>query len=228
MVWKITPLLAEWIASADNFLSQTSIITPDSTVLELGCGVSGILALALAPKVNRYIATDQEYVFKLLRHNLENNTSQSRSVPKSKAKAVEKAIKPVAMSNVEILGLDWETSNLASLPSLLSSSSSSENPHIDVVLACDCTYNENLIEPFVRTCAELCLFSGTGQKPTVCVVAQQLRSHSVFEAWLAAFMELFRVWRVPDEVLSEGLRKGKGFVVYIGVLKEDGVHDGLQ
>lgn len=60
---------------------------------------------------------------------------------------------------------------------------------------------------------------GEAAGKTVCIIAQQLRSDQVFEAWLAAFAEAFRVWRVPDELAGEGLRGGEGFVVHVGVLR---------
>ena len=188
-------------------------------MLELGCGVSGILALAVAPRVHRYIATDQEYVFKLLKQNLENNTSQSRPKAKAKSRAKSRANAhsedTQRTSNIDVLALDWEISDLNSLPQALGIPS--QDPSIDLLLACDCIYNEALIEPFVRTCAELCRSSSSG--PTFCVIAQQLRSHEVFEAWLGAFRKQFRVWRVKDDLLLEGLRGGSGFVVHVGVLR---------
>ena len=235
MVWKITPLFAEWITSQDNILFQTSTATHESTVLELGCGVSGILALACAPEVHRYIATDQEYVFKLLKQNLENNATQ---VPKTTANAktstrtkapVLRSEKSASASNIEILALDWETSDLLSLPVILSPSTD-RSFSIDVIFACDCIYNEALVGPFVQACTDLCRLPGQNSsssslktKPTVCVIAQQLRSHTIFETWLILFTRVFSVWRVPDEMLTEGLKAGKGFVVHIGVLKEEGL-----
>lgn len=234
VAWKVTPLFAEWIASQDNILFQTSTATHDSTALELGCGVSGILALACAPKIHRYIATDQEYVFKLLKQNLENNAMQaSKSTVSAKPSTRRKApvLRPESStyaSNIDILALDWEASDLLSLPSILSLSTD-RSCSIDVVLACDCIYNEALVEPFVQACADLCRLPGQSSgsslktKPTVCVIAQQLRSHAVFEAWLTAFTRVFSVWRVPDEMLTEGLKVGQGFVVHIGVLKETGL-----
>ena len=220
------------MTSQDNILFQTSTATHESTVLELGCGVSGILALACAPKIHRYIATDQEYVFKLLKQNLENNATQAMQTtanakPSTRRKApVLRPEKVTPTSNIDILALDWETSDLLSLPVSLGPSTD-KRCSIDVILACDCIYNEALVEPFVQACADLCRLPGQSSssslktKPTVCVVAQQLRSHTVFEAWLTAFTRAFGVWRVPDEMLTEGLKGGKGFVVHIGVLIEE-------
>ena len=232
VVWKITPLFAEWLISENSILSKTSTITANSTVLELGCGVSGILALSISPRVHKYVATDQEYVFKLLKQNLNSNATRS-STPKAKAKpptkkkAVAQLRETTHASNIEILALDWESSDLSDLPGVLRSSAD-EKPLVDVVLACDCIYNETLIEPFVRTCAELCRLPDSNdtnsfqQKPTICVIAQQLRSHTVFENWLTVFMATFRVWRVPDMLLTEGLRSGNGFIVHVGLLKGAG------
>ena len=234
MAWKITPLFAEWITSQDNILFQTSTATHQSTVLELGCGVSGILALVCAPKIHRYIATDQEYVFKLLRQNLKDNATQaSRTTTNAKPSTrlkppVLRPEKLTSAGNIDILALDWETSDLLSLPNVLSPSTDS-SCLVDVILACDCIYNEALVEPFVQACADICRLPGQSSssslktKPTVCVTAQQLRSHTVFEAWLMAFTRVFSVWRVPDEMLTEGLKVGNGFVVHIGVLKEEGL-----
>lgn len=132
----------------------------------------------------------------------------------------------VVSGNVEFKALDWET----------------DTPHPtlctpDVVVACDCIYNEALIPPLVQTSVEACRLklgpeedensAGKGQcdssvrMPCVSVVAQQLRDPEIFEAWLKEFMAKgFRVWRVPDEELPEGLRESSGFVVHIGILKE--------
>lgn len=60
VVWKITPLFADWIASPSNILFKNALLSSSSTVLELGCGVSAIVGLALSPYVAKYIAT--EYV----------------------------------------------------------------------------------------------------------------------------------------------------------------------
>lgn len=184
-------------------------------MLELGCGISGVVAMMLAPRVGRYVATDQEYVFRCLRRNLEGNAVTRRVTSGGGKKKKE----VVVDAGVELLALDWETSSLEGMNGLLGLDG---GQGLDLVLACDCVYNEALIEPFVRTCAELCALSGAVERgrEMLCVVAQQLRSHAVFEAWLAAFHTGFRVWRVPDELLIEGLKEGSGYVVHVGVLRD--------
>lgn len=113
--------------------------------------------------------------------------------------------------------LDWETDSIANLPI-----PSTTESGFDVVLASDCIYNAHLIPPLVQTLFEAASLRSQGESvdPTLCIVAQQLRSDEIFESWLGEFMEKgFRVWRVPDEMLVEGLREGSGFVVHFGVLR---------
>jgi len=225
VLWKITPLFAGWLAWEGNWLFKEGFLSEESTVLELGCGISGVVAMGLAPRVGRYVATDQEYVFKCLRRNLEGNAVTRKVTSMVKyGKKQKRGVVDASAMNVELLALDWETSSLEGMDGLLGLDSAGGGQGLDLVLACDCIYNEALIEPFVRTCVELCRLSRRMEveRPTLCVIAQQLRSHVVFDAWLAAFHGGFRVWRVPDELLVDGLKEGSGYVVHVGVLR-DGV-----
>lgn len=223
VVWKITPLFAEWITSETNILFRTAVLDRYSEVLELGCGTSGIVAIMLAPKIGRYIATDQDYVFKLLKSNVEHNALKqkaSNQVKRKRKAAINSGSRSVG-TNIEIVALDWETSSVSNLLSLIGPRLD-DIPHtLDAVVACDCIYHEALIDPLVQTCAELCQLarSASSNKLTVCIIAQQLRSDSVFQDWLLAFHKLFRVWRVPDELSIEGLKQGSGFVVHVGALR---------
>ena len=220
VLWKISPLFAEWISSPDNVLFHESVLTPESLVLEVGCGVSGIVGLALAPRIGRYIATDQDYVLKLLRRNLEENASCPRIRKQSGKSASAGTFPAVTTPTVEAMLLDWEESSVTSLPGLLGENSLD---NFDAVVACDCIYNEALVGPFVRTCSELCRLGNTAghARPTVCLVAQQLRSPDVFEVWLLEFHRMFRVWRVPDEILVTELKSSPGFVIHFGILRDD-------
>ncbi|GKZ16566.1 hypothetical protein AbraIFM66951_000201 [Aspergillus brasiliensis] len=268
VLWKITPLIAEWLSNNTTTTTNTNsklnplwthnILTPTSTIVELGSGISALLALALSPKIAHYIATDQEYVQRLFRQNLEENahaaTSTSRS-KSSKSSAKKSGKAPSSSSarksqnqqqgnantngNVIFTSLDWELDVADSLKESLGLSTTTSNDDsgeeeesdkgFDVVVSCDCIYNEALVAPFVRTCADLCRLRPvytpsttsmrTRRTPTVCVIAQQQRSHEVFEAWLRETMRVFRVWRVSDEMLGEKLKSGSGYLVHVLVLK---------
>lgn len=199
VVWKITPLFATWLSSSRNPL--TTLLTPTTTILELGAGVSAIVALALAPLVARYTATDQDYVLKLLRSNVAENLHTV--FPKTRGK------KPLGdgLDRISVEALDWEKDDVR------------DRRAVDVIVACDCIYNESLIEPLNSTCATLCGLRKRDETPTVCLVAQQLRSPDVFEAWLKSFHDKFEVWQVPSEMLGEGLKEGSGFVVHVGIVR---------
>lgn len=132
-------------------------------------------------------------------------------------------------NNITFTPLDWEldapstlkeTIQTEQLPSSLSETS---DLGFDLLISCDCIYNESLVAPFVRTCADICRLrpayvsdaEDSGSRPTVCVIAQQQRSPDVFETWLRETMKYFRVWRVSDEVLGRKLQAGTGYLVHV-------------
>ena len=179
-------------------------------MLELGCGISGLLGLVLFPKIGRFIATDQDYIRKILQKNLEEN-----NVTTNAFKSHKQGHRPNSIKHIEFLPLDWELDSASSLTDIVGDDALDT---FDAVLACDCVYNEALIYPFVQTCAELCrLRISDSQRPTLCLIAQQLRSPEVFEVWLRTFHRYFKIWRFPDELLTNDLRSNSGFVLYLGV-----------
>ena len=219
VLWRVSPLFADWISSPENFLFSHSILRSDSLVLELGCGIGGIVGLALAPQIRRYIATDQEHLLKVLKQNISHNsTNYKPAKPLKRSRQLTSQMNHQLRSpKIEAVALDWELSAISSLPDLLGGSST-----VDVLIGCDCIYNEALIDPFVRTCSEICeLRTHDRQRPsTVCIVAQQLRSPDVFEAWAKVFHKSFGFWRLPDELLHQGLRTDSGYVIHLGVLRQ--------
>ncbi|KAH8432167.1 S-adenosylmethionine-dependent methyltransferase [Aspergillus melleus] len=275
VLWKITPLFADWISAyQSNPLWTHSLLSSSSTVVELGCGISGLMALTLAPSVRHYLTTDQEYVRRLLRQNLETNASVSASrttavnskggkgkkkqtrTEKSKMKSTTSSA-AAAPANITFTTLDWETDLATTLKDSIEIEDNENNPEgeedkgFDLLISCDCIYNEALVAPFVRTCADICRLrpvyrapsdndnnnininynNGTGngngnssqttRPPTICLIAQQQRSPDVFETWLRETMRFFRVWRVSDEVAGEKLRVGSGYLVHLLLLRGD-------
>ncbi|KAK5686423.1 Ribosomal protein lysine methyltransferase [Elasticomyces elasticus] len=218
-VWQTSVKVSEWLASPKNVLFEKGILDPSSTVLELGSGTSGIIASTLAPLVTRVVATDQQHLLKNLRANLDANAAP---LVKSNGKKAGKVAQD-SSHLVTTLALDWEEDDI---PKHLASHGLGSG--VDLVLACDCVYNYALIAPFVQACADTCSLRtrkadedarGNGLRGTACLVAQQLRSSDVFEQWLEAFMRKFRVWRVPDEMLTVGLKEGGRFVLHVGVVR---------
>ena len=220
VLWKISPLFAQWIRWSSNPLFQQQILARTSTVLELGCGISGLVGLALSPCVGRVILTDQAYLLKPIRRNLAENTLATKPGPLHGPKRKGSSVgfqEPNKHAAIEVMELDWEMSSLSSMPVHFGIARG-----LDAIIACDCVYNEGLVEPLVRTCSELCELRDrmSRKTPTLCIVAQQLRSPSVFQTWLECFHQDFKVWRLPDNLLTEGLRSGSGYVVHLGFLRD--------
>ena len=240
VLWKITPLFAEWISNPSNALWTSGSLTNDSIVTELGCGISALIPLTLAPAVQHYIATDQEYVRRLFRTNLDENANtaskaKGKSSTKGKAKkqGSTKSASTAASasnSNITFTTLDWELDQPDLLKGCIETDSRAaedEDKGFDLLLSCDCIYNDALVAPFVRTCAEICRLrpsysagvESDGRQPTVCIIAQQQRSPEVFEEWLRETLREFRVWRLSDEVLGEGMKSGTGYLVHLLLMR---------
>lgn len=216
--------------------------------------------------MQHYLATDQEYVHRLFRTNVEANTV-SAPTPKAKgsrAKGKKQQQKQrqqsSGLANITFTALDWELDQPYLLKNCMDLKSSGNDEHLrkeneakeedegiegkekdqgfDLLLSCDCIYNEALIPSFVRTCAEICRLrpgvpwtfpaehspraspTRSARSPTVCIIAQQQRSPEVFEAWLRETLREFRVWRIRDEVLGEALRGGTGYLVHLLMVRE--------
>ncbi|QLI65455.1 Diaminohydroxyphosphoribosylamino-pyrimidine deaminase [Metarhizium brunneum] len=139
VLWKVAPLFAEWLSAPANPLFTSGILAPSSTVLELGCGISPLNALAVAPRIARYVLSDQGYVRKLAERNLSANRA-----PVGRSRSGAKSVQ--AGGDVHFRPLDWEQDEVT--PGLAAPGSS-----FDVVLAADCVYNYALAGPFVQTLA---------------------------------------------------------------------------
>ena len=171
--------------------------------------------------------TDQPYVQKLVALNIEENQQLPPQPRKQGPRRRQEA--GTAAADVRFTALDWESDVVTS--------SLSPTGSFDLVVACDCVYNDALVRPLVQTCVDACRLKAAAAAPDgddtttdptadptadpcVCVVAQQLRSDDVFQQWLSAFHEHFRVWRFPDDLLPDGLRPDDGFVVHAGILRD--------
>ncbi|KAK5453370.1 Ribosomal protein lysine methyltransferase [Exophiala xenobiotica] len=213
VLWKVTPLLATWLSSFPALLSRIEVLHADATVVELGCGSAGLVGLVLSRRVKRYVLTDQEYVMKYLRENILANMSTSNHHSKP-TKRRGKSNPPVLEESLKTMPLDWETDSAQNLNSVIAPEES-----IDLLLLCDCVYNDYLVEPLVQMCADICQLRPSSPKATVVMVAQQLRSDSNFELFLDRLMQEFHVWRTPDESISTELRSTSGYVVHLATLR---------
>ncbi|KXS96749.1 hypothetical protein AC579_3321 [Pseudocercospora musae] len=214
VVWQSTSRFAEWLASPDNVLWASGLLNADTTTLELGCGIAGLLPALLYGKVRRIVSTDQAYLLKALRENLATNAIANPN-PSSKRRPGKKHASP--SSHIDVFSLDWEKDDVGSVMRVNALPSG-----VNVLLACDCIYNYALIEPFVQTCKDICSLRTSGDQsfpPTLLVIVQQLRQPDVFEQWLTIFHKSFHTWRIPDALLCSRLKSDSGFAVHVGLLR---------
>ncbi|KXL50525.1 MAG: hypothetical protein FE78DRAFT_231786 [Acidomyces sp. 'richmondensis'] len=235
VLWRTTVAVAEWMARPENILFTSGVMGPDRSMLELGSGVAGLLAQVLAPRLRTFIATDQPHVLKMLRANIQSGKSV---VDHNKSKASSRRS---GEQDVRILSLDWEEDDARR-----QLRSHGLRDGVDALVACDCVFNDALIEPFVQTCVDICTLrrrdnddnnindhddndrpsgdSSSGAPPTLCIIAQHLRHADVFEQWLSRFIRDFHVWRLPDSWLGPTLQAGGEFVVHMGMLRKSSLN----
>jgi predicted nicotinamide N-methyase len=202
VLWKVSPLIAQWFTSKPAVLYQTGILSEDATVVELGCGITGLVGIAMAPHVDTYILTDQAYISKRIHQNI----VECRSTQKTRVANIQ---------TPRFVELDWETDKPSRSGLLLKS-----GQNVDLIIACDCIYNDFLIKPLIQTMVDLCRLTLSSSKPTAVLVAQQLRDSSIFEDFMDAFLGEFNVWRIADDALPAGLRSGSGYVVHLAWLRK--------
>ncbi|KAK9462105.1 uncharacterized protein V1516DRAFT_623059 [Lipomyces oligophaga] len=202
VLWKVSRLFAEWILIPGTFFYSV-FRTPGLTVLELGAGVSGLLACALTIPLLKngrglYVATDQAHIVPLLRRNICHNLPEV-------ARCISASQSSIATGQVrtEVAVLDWESdSDFQSMISDLEI-----RPEFDIIVACDTIYNDFLIDPFVLT------LSSISSANTIVVIAMQLRSNQVLESFLSALLQAqFKIYSILQAALD--IRMRNGFVVY--------------
>ncbi|KAK8090565.1 hypothetical protein PG994_000070 [Apiospora phragmitis] len=234
VLWKVTPMFADWIASPGNILWKTGVLASTSAVIELGCGISGLTGMALAQRVSRYVLTDQPYVSKWVDANLaENAANLSASGPvatRRRGKAAAATTAP-AGNRVAFAPLDWELDEVT--PRLTGSAAVAS---FDAVVACDCIYNDALIRPLVQTCVDVCKLrtraaagaEGEDEEEGLIINPKSPRFASSHSS--SAIRKSSRAGSrsstgtsvhggCPSSHLSDALRANAGFVIHVGILR---------
>ncbi|KIW09997.1 hypothetical protein PV08_11773 [Exophiala spinifera] len=213
VLWKVTPLLAAWLASFPAMLADLNALHPNATVVELGCGLAGLIGLVLSRVVKCYVLTDQEYVMKYLKENISANSHANKPQLRATKKRSSPRV-PDLTSSLKTMALDWETDRAENLLAVISSEDC-----IDLVILCDCVYNDFLVKPLIQMMIDICRLGLPKPKQTVVLIAQQLRSDSIFEFFLDSLMQEFHVWRMSDDKITPDLRSNTGYVVHLAMLK---------
>ncbi|RPA87552.1 hypothetical protein BJ508DRAFT_300808 [Ascobolus immersus RN42] len=231
VVWRLSIPLAEFLL--ENFSSSNAFLNSNSTVLELGSGSSGVMALTVGRKVKRWIASDIDAIYRPLIRNLSENlgdewsekdgmfTQTGGKKPKGKKKVNTSTSSPTE-SSIEVVVINWEQTDLRS-NSVFRSGTGGVNMKIDMIVCTDCVYNIALIKPLIDTMVEASRLTheAHGVYPLV-LVAQEVRADDVLEAFLTTFAELFEVWRIDRHLGGKWDREvGGSAVLHAGFLKDN-------
>ncbi|KAK9474032.1 uncharacterized protein V1510DRAFT_413421 [Dipodascopsis tothii] len=207
VLWTVSPLLGEWLLTPGTALADL-LRRPGQRIIELGAGSAGVLGglLALGSRGGTYVATDVGVLLPLLRRNLAAVLEQLQNAIGAPA-YVSDTVGGGGTDGVrvEAVELDWEAPG--------DSDAAAFGPW-DVVVAADTVYNDFLVEPLVRTLRRL------ASPSTHVVLAMQLRTHDVVEAFLSEALDAgFALYNVPADLLTGQLQHG--FAVYYARLTED-------
>ncbi|KAH3901994.1 S-adenosylmethionine-dependent methyltransferase SCDLUD_001782 [Saccharomycodes ludwigii] len=223
VLWQSSPLFIKWLlyqesasffrnghTSSDSKDTILPLCDESTILLELGCGISGILPIILSNYVCTYIATDQNSILNKLKKNILSNIneinkreviSKTLGITKSQDEEFEN-YKQSKNDNhntkkevvLEICPLDWEHPMSPATDLFLNTLITSplkQNNNL-LILAMDVIYNTYLIEPFLSTIDTIFqkyskknFFSGKVQ----CFVGIQLRTQDVVEEFLIKAVE---------------------------------------
>ncbi|KAG7813677.1 hypothetical protein KL921_001223 [Ogataea angusta] len=186
VTWSTSQVVAEWLLRPKNAVFDA---IRSSSVVELGSGVSGLLACSVGRKCRHYVCTDQQGVMKLLKNNLRRNGG----VFESSTVATENTSRRHNVPRIDAVTFDWEASSPEAVLELVQG-------YPDFIITCDTIYNPYLIPHLVRA-AETLAGPQTG-----ILVAVQLRESSLLSEFLVHAVDRFRVYRVPGV--------GDGYGVY--------------
>ena len=157
----------------------STVLTNSGTKSSAG---TGLLALALAPLVRKYTATDMPALLPLLRKNL-------LSVPRPPTASAAAGIGATAGA-ITVAALDWTLSARNQIDIR------DEPP--EVLLVVDCIYHPTLVRPLLETMTAL-----AAPRHTVALVVVELRAEDVLRGFLEGWIALgWNVWSVADGLLG--------------------------
>ncbi|KAJ2908529.1 hypothetical protein GGI21_002795 [Coemansia aciculifera] len=192
VLWNSSIVLSTYFARHHSNNPGWEANLKEANIVELGsgCGLVGLTLHRLGAR--RVVLTDQWRMMKVLGKNVD------------RAKTGKNGGVLVAAE------YDWSS---AGEKGLLRGSVVAAEP-VDMVVVCDCVYHEEVVPLVVRALAEVCACQGTGRR-AVGIVAQELRSDLVHQAFVEALLQRFTVYRMPVDPATDAF-----YVLYVVWLKD--------
>ncbi|CCH46492.1 putative nicotinamide N-methyltransferase [Wickerhamomyces ciferrii] len=194
VLWKITIPFIKWLQQRNVYDFHGKF------VIEIGSGVTGLLASTIGPKTGHYISTDQYHLLKLLKKNIINNvplfrssTMECEGIPKRKH----------ALPVLDVVTFDWEHIDQG-----LFEINQVQNGDPDFIIGCDVVYNDYLVPFLVDSIVRL-----MGDDTKV-LMGLQLRLPENIEHFVTVVLEKgLKIFKHDEELLIDELKTG--FVVYL-------------
>ncbi|ODQ67612.1 hypothetical protein NADFUDRAFT_56601 [Nadsonia fulvescens var. elongata DSM 6958] len=223
VIWKVSHKMLQWLFTdfeavqgpvkyqlAYNY--KLALFAPNNSIVELGCGISGIFTSTVGSKVSTYIATDQSHIIKHSSRNILANVNKSQVYSTTIDELSDTSNASCrGKSKIEIVEYDWEQANqqIDRLKNYLPETSTTVAGRFpDWILASDTIYNSFLIPWFVDALKLVC------GPHTQILIAQQLRSEEIFGEFLEALLSKgFEVWAIgmADDTVHDCSR-GKDYI----------------
>ncbi|ODV63609.1 S-adenosylmethionine-dependent methyltransferase ASCRUDRAFT_26514, partial [Ascoidea rubescens DSM 1968] len=223
VMWQLTPFFLKWLLYSkhpfhdlifEHYHEYRRNNKKELVIVELGSGISGISATILLNFCDRYIATDQHNLLKLMRENIISNCHLNSINFNSKTIGHQKNNQSHNHVTIESIEFDWEEplDGIYELNEVMALEQ--ETSYSSLIIACDTIYNEYLMEHFINAMAAI--HRNNDERKVVDVgalVAMQLRDNCIVQMFLERLLEAqFDVFHLPEELLSDELQNG--FSIY--------------
>ncbi|CEP61413.1 S-adenosylmethionine-dependent methyltransferase LALA0_S03e02300g [Lachancea lanzarotensis] len=240
VVWSTTPFFLQWLLYSPTghvfahggtleceteTNSKTCIIPaifsdirleseeqPLRQIVELGCGVAGILGITLGNYVDKYVYTDQKALLDRLKHNVAANVDEMRMRGmESSTLGFDLPRKTPLRTQMDVLSLDWE--KFDPRPAKLHPLLKPQRTAIVTILSLDVVYNEYLIEPYLRTVQGLLRAYKELGHVSYALVGIQLRDQEIIQSFLeCAIVEFELLVRAIMDPEIESTRFGLYYI----------------
>ncbi|KTW29991.1 uncharacterized protein T551_01935 [Pneumocystis jirovecii RU7] len=200
IVWRASVVCLEYLLSQEWFIDDLE----NYQVVELGTGISGIAAIMLGDRVDKYIATDMEHILKYLDKNIHENI-----ISKPDVKRKQPGIKKTNMSIMELNWAEHPKTYLKNLRDLLNGSSKNL-----CILAFDTIYNPHVTTHFVNTLISIFKHFYQEYEDLVAIICQELRCYDTLYDFLEKMQSSFYIQTILDQQLQ------KGYQIYIARLRQ--------
>ncbi|KTW28057.1 hypothetical protein T552_01919 [Pneumocystis carinii B80] len=188
VLWRASVVCLEYLLSQPWFICNLQ----EFQIIELGAGISGIGAILLGEKVDKYISTDREHILKYLYKNIDENLKIKTKIKGKQESSLEEI-------NIYVMELNWfekPKTYLKNLEGFLGETSKNL-----CILAFDTIYNPNITIHFVNTLVSI--FNHFQERKILAIIGLELRNYDTLYDFLEKMQSHFFIQTICDEQLQK-------------------------